>query len=303
MNFDGIYPPVITPYHDDHSVDEAGFISMIEYLIDADVHGIVVGGTTGEYYAQTFDERVRLMQIAQQVIAGRLPMIAGASGIRTEDCIALAQAARDCGADALLLGSPYYAVPTEQELAEHTLAIEQAAKLPVVLYNYPGRTGAMMGEEFLRQVSNNKNICAIKESSGDINRVHVLSCNYPSIALLCGMDDQALEFFAWGARGWICAGANFLPQPHCMLYQAMVVDNDVSRGRAIMAALLPLMVMLEQGGKFVQSIKYACELNGLSAGPVRKPLQELTAVEKQQVEQVVAEVRAAIDNLACARAA
>ena len=99
---------------------------------------------------------------------------------------------------ACLLASPPYAVPTERENALNALTIDRAANLPVMLYNYPGRTGTMMGEEFLDRVGRSRNFCGIKESSGDINRVHLLARDYPHIQLGCGMDDQALEFYAWG---------------------------------------------------------------------------------------------------------
>ena len=195
MQFEGIYTPVITPFHNDGSVDKEGFAEVLEFLIDAGTHGIVVAGTTGEYYAQTAEERTHLMQYAHQVINGRLPMMVGVGAIRTEDSIELAQIARQTGADALLVNSPPYVLPTETENAAHALAIDQAADLPIMLYNYPGRTGVGMGEDYLNQVSASANFCAIKESSGDINRLHLLANDYPNIQLSCGADDQALEFF------------------------------------------------------------------------------------------------------------
>ncbi len=297
MNFAGILPPVITPHRADYSIDEDGFAAMIEHLIAAGVHGVIVGGTTGEYYAQTAEERVALMQLAARTIDGRLPLIIGVGGIRTEDCVALARAARDNGADALLLNAPYYAVPTQRELAEHALAIDRAAGLPVMLYNFPARTGCGMEAEFLERVSRSKNFAAIKESSGDINRLHLLARDYPHLALLCGMDDQALEFFAWGARGWVCAAGNFLAREHLALYRAMALENDVAKGRKIMAALLPLMSVLEQGGKFVQSVKYGCALRGLPAGPARKPLRPLNKAEKRKIERVLETLQTAMTGI------
>lgn len=297
MRFEGVYTPVITPNRPDREIDRDGFAVMIEHLVESGVHGIVIAGTTGEYYAQTRDERVMLMRLAHELIKDRLPMIVGVGAIRTEDCIDYAEAARDAGADAILIGSPYYAVPTQRELARHALAIDRAANLPVMLYNYPGRTGAMMGTEFLDIVGRSGNFQAIKESSGDINQLHALARDYPHIQLGCGMDDQALEFFAWGARSWICAGSNFLPAEHIALYQACAVEGDFERGRRIMSAMLPLMRVLEQGGKFVQSIKYGCELTGLPAGPPRRPLDPLDREEKRRVEQVVRTLRATVSNI------
>ena len=297
MQFKGIYPPVITPHRGDLSIDHDGYATMLEHLVSAGVDGIVVGGTTGEYYAQTREERIELVKRAVEVVAGRLPIIVGVGAIRTEDCIAYGVAARESGADAILVNAPYYAVPTQLELANHALEIDRAVNLPILLYNYPGRTGTMMEAEFFDRVGRSQNFKAIKESSGDINQLHMLARDYPHITLLCGMDDQALEFFAWGAAGWVCGGGNCLPSEHIALYRACALEKDFDKGRRIMSALLPFMRVLEQGGKFVQSIKFACEIAGLPAGPVRKPLRGLTKEQKREVEQVVRTLKTTIARI------
>lgn len=287
MNFEGIYTPVITPYRDDGSIDHDAFSAQIDWLIDQGVHGLINGGSTGEYYAQSMDERRELASLAMDAIAGRVPLMVGAVAIRQEDSIAMAEHAARIGAASILVGSPPYAVPTERENALNVLRIDRAANLPIMLYNYPGRMGVMMGEEFLNRVGRSRNICAIKESSGNINRVHLLAREYPHIQLSCGMDDQALEFFAWGARSWVCGGSNFLPAEHLALWRACVVEGDFAKGRRIMSAMMPLMRVLEQGGKFIQCIKHGVEMRGQKAGPPRPPLKGLNKDDKRQLEQVV----------------
>ena len=287
MKFEGIYTPVITPYKDGGAIDRDAFVAQIESLIAAGVHGIVNGGSTGEYYAQSMTERIELATLAKQVIGDRLPLIIGTGAIRQEESIQMAETAAKIGAAAILVGSTPYAVPTEQENALNALAIDRAANLPVMLYNYPGRMCVTMGEEFLDRVGRSRNFCAIKESSGDINRLHMLARDYPHIQLSCGMDDQALEFFAWGARSWVCAGSNFLAAEHIALWQACAVEGNFNKGRRIMSAMLPLMRVLEQGGKFIQCVKYGCEIMGRYAGPPRAPLRALNKDDKRQLEQVV----------------
>lgn len=287
MKFEGIYTPVITPHNADGSIDRDAFAAMIEHLIGAGVHGLINGGSTGEYYAQSMTERKELASFAKEVIGGRVPLIVGTVAISTGDSIEMAEHAARIGADAILLGSPPYSVPTERENALNALAIDRAADLPIMLYNYPGRMGIDMGEEFLDRVGRSRNFCAIKESSGDINRVHLLARDYPHIQLSCGMDDQALEFFAWGARSWVCAGSNFLPAEHVALWKACAVEGDFNKGRRIMSAMLPLMRVLEQGGKFIQCVKHGCEMMGNYAGPPRRPLKALNKDDKRQLEQVV----------------
>ena len=294
MRFEGIYTPLITPYHADFTLNEAALAETVEHLIAAGVQGLIVAGTTGEYYAQSMDERVDLMRRCGALIAGRVPMIVGTGAIRTEDSVAYAEAAKEAGADAILIATPPYAYPTGREIALHALAVDRAANLPAMLYNYPGRMSVDMDEDCLDRLGRSPNFCASKESSGDINRLHMLARDYPHIALSCGMDDQALEFFAWGARSWVCAGSNFAPEAHIALYRACAVEGDFPRGRAIMSAMLPLMRVLEQGGKFIQCIKHGVTLRGIAAGPPRKPLQPLNKDDKRALEEVIRTMNATI---------
>jgi len=297
FQFNGIYTPIITPYHDDGTVHWDALADVVDYLLAAGVHGIISGGSTGENYTQTVAERIALAEFVQARIKGRCPFVVGTGAMLPDESLALAVAARDMRADAILLASPPYAVPTDRENALNALAIDKAANLPIMLYNYPHRTGTMMGPEFLDRVGRSRNFCGIKESSGDINRVHLLARDYPHIQLGCGMDDQALEFFAWGAPFWVCGGSNFLPAEHIALYDACVGRGDFASGRRIMAAMLPLMRVLEQGGKFIQTIKYGVTLNGIEAGAMRRPLIGLNKDEKRSLEQVVRVLKTTIATI------
>ncbi len=297
MQFEGIYTPLVTPYFDDFTLNEAALKETVDLLIEKGVAGLIVAGTTGEYYAQSMEERIDMMARAKALIAGRVPMIVGTGAIRTEDSIAYARAAVEAGADALLVTTPPYAYPTGREIALHALAVDRAANLPVMLYNYPGRMSVDMDEECLDRLGRSPNFCAIKESSGSPDRLHMLARDYPHISLSCGMDDQALEFFAWGARSWVCAGSNFAPEAHIALYQTCANEGDFTKGRAIMSAMLPLMRVLEQGGKFVQSIKYGLTLRGIDAGPPRKPLQPLNKDDKRQLAEVIRTMNASISEI------
>jgi 4-hydroxy-tetrahydrodipicolinate synthase len=297
FEFEGIYTPLVTPFHADGSVHWDNLAEVIEFLISNGVHGMISGGSTGENYAQTVAERVEIARFSHERINGRVPLVVGTGAMLTDDSIALAVGARDMGADAILLASPPYAVPTDRENALNALAIDKAADLPVMLYNYPHRTGTMMGEEFLDRVGRSRNFCGIKESSGDINRVHLLARDYPHIQLGCGMDDQALEFFAWGAPFWVCGGSNFLPAEHVALYEACVLEGNFAKGRRIMSAMMPLMRVLEQGGKFIQTIKHGVTMNGIDTGPMRAPLKGLNKDDKRELEQVVRVLKSTIANI------
>ncbi|MBT6544635.1 dihydrodipicolinate synthase family protein [Paracoccaceae bacterium] len=297
FKFEGIYTPVVTPFFEDGSVNHAALSDVIENLIDKGVHGLITGGSTGENYAQGVEERLEIAKFTHAQARGRIPVVVGTGAMMTPDSIVLATGARDIGADAILVATPPYSVPTERENALNALAIDRAANLPVMLYNYPGRMGVHMGEEFLDRVGRSRNICAIKESSGDINRVHLLARDYPHIQMSCGMDDQALEFFAWGARSWVCGGSNFLPEEHLALYNACAVEGNFDKGRRIMSAMLPLMAVLEQGGKFIQCIKYGVTLSGIDAGPMRPPLKGLNKDDKRALAQVILVLKRTISDI------
>lgn len=291
MNFDGIYTPVITPLAADASIDKVAFAEVLEYLIDAKVHGVIVAATTGEYYAHTAQERYDLAKYAKEVIGSRVPLMVGTGAIRTEDSVEYAKVAKQIKADSILVTIPPYALPTEKEVAVHALTIDQTADLPVMFYNYPARMGISMGKEFFDAVfAESKNFVGLKESSGEMNQLHMLARHYPDLEISCGWDDQALEFFAWGARSWTCAGSNFIPREHIALYQACVIEKDFDKGRRIMAAMMPLMDFLETG-HFIQCIKYGCELNGLRTGSVRAPLQDMDTEKKQAFQTIVAELK------------
>ncbi|MEI4194606.1 dihydrodipicolinate synthase family protein [Roseovarius sp. E0-M6] len=297
FTLEGIYTPVVTPLNDDFTVNHDALGDVVDHLVNAGVHGLITGGSTGENYTQTVEERLEIARATRDRLNGRLPLFLGTGMMRTDDSIALAQGARDLGLDGILHGTPPYSVPTERENALNTLAVDRAADLPIILYNYPGRMGVNMGEEFLDRVGRSRNVIGIKESSGDINRVHLLARDYPHIQMSCGMDDQALEFFAWGARSWICAGSNFLPEEHVFLYETCAVQGDFSKGRRIMSAMMPLMRVLEQGGKFIQCVKHGTTMAGLDAGTVRPPLRPLNKDDKRELEQVIRVLKRTIADI------
>lgn len=297
MRFEGIYTPLVTPFRADGAIDWEAWAEVIEFQIASGVHGLIAGGSTGEFYALTDEERLEQFRRLRDIAGKRLPLLAGVNALNADDCPAFAAAARESGMDGLLVAAPPYSQPTDRELAAHCLRIDQAAGLPVILYNYPARTGAMMGEEFLARIGRSRNFCAIKESSGDINRIHLLAREFPHIQLSCGADDQALEFFAWGARSWVSAPANCFPDEIVALYRACAVDGDFNRGREIMKALLPMMTLLERGGKFIQCVKYACDLAGVPGGPPRPPMRPITKELRRETREVAATLKTAVRQI------
>lgn len=286
MNFDGIWTPVVTPFNEDESLKLDVLDKLIDTLIAQGVHGLIIGGTTGEYYAQSMEDRKALLSRVAKHAKGRVPLMAGINATSTADSLELGLHAKSIGFDALLVAAPYYCQPAQGELLVHIQAIDDAFDMPIMLYNFPDRTGVPMTMELIEALRDRPNIQAIKESTGSIERMHALANEHTDqLQLSCGMDDQVLEFFVWGARSWVAGASNFLAPEHVALYKACVIDKDFVSGRELAARLLPMLNLLEQGGKFCQYIKYGCELADLPVGAARRPLLSLNEQEKTVFKQ------------------
>ncbi|AOE85483.1 dihydrodipicolinate synthase family protein [Pseudomonas sp. TCU-HL1] len=293
MNFDGVWTPVVTPFTQEGSIDFPALTPVIDSLIGHGIHGLIVGGTTGEYYALSNGERKQLFGAVAELAAGRIPLMAGINATTTEESLDLGRHAKSAGFDCILLAAPYYCQPTQDELLAHACTVDDALDLPTMLYNFPARTGTAMSFEFIDALKQRPNFQAIKESTGSIERMHTLTQDYADqLQVSCGMDDQVLEFFTWGARSWVAGASNFLAPEHVALHRTCVIEQDMVAGRELASRLLPMLNLLEQGGKFCQYIKYGCKLAGLPVGHTRRPLLPLSEQEKttfaRTFEQLIA---------------
>ena len=276
MDIEGVYVPVATPFNDDESVNEAGYKELIEFQLQAGVRGVVVAGTTGEYYALSTDERAAQFVLARDLVAGRAQLIAGCNAGATRDAIGFATLARELGYDAVMLAGPPTSLPNQRELAAHVRAVANEGGLPVVLYNYPARAGIEFGFEALDALADLPEVIAIKESSGDFSRFLALKHRYEGrITVMCGSDDQCFDYMAWGVRSWLAGTANVLPAQHVTFTNTMLSGNtDLARRQY--AALLPWIQHMESGS-YNQKVKAGLLHLGLDCGPVRRPLLALTA--------------------------
>lgn len=286
MELKGILPALVTPYDKNGAVNLDVLADILEHQLKAGVSGFVPMGTTGEYYALTNEERRLVMNTVREVVADRGTLITGANGSCTREVIEQIKQAQDCGYSNILLAPPYYALPTQEELIGHYQAVLDAIPdINVVLYNYPVRTNVEVGYSVLEAFKDHPRVVAIKESSGNLLRAIEIGENYKGkIQLSCGSDDQALDFFLWGATSWISAPANCFTDKVCDFYNK-VSSGDITGAQNVMRALFPVMALME-AGKFIQKVKYGCELAGFDVGPGRMPLQPLTVEEKAEFRKV-----------------
>lgn len=297
MRFEGIYTPIITPFHEDGSVDWDGYASVIDWQVENGVAGVVVGGSTGEFYAMSKEERISQFKFAADRIKGRIEFMAGVNDIRVDECLEIAVAAKDAGAQSLLIAAPPYSLPSEAELASHVLKIADTTGLSIMLYNYPGRTGVEMGEEFLNIVSKNPLVQGIKESSGDYSRLPYLARSFPEIELVVGGEEQVLETAAWGAKAWVCASGNIFPSECVKFLNILTKEGDFERGKRLMAEFMPLMGILEQGGAFLQCVKHGCKVQGRPSGTVRPPMLPMSDKLKDEMTVVVEATREKVNAI------
>lgn len=279
MKLTGVMPALVTPFDADGRIDFHAFEKLLTRLRADGVKGWVPCGSTGEYNALTAEERVSVLKfVADFADKGEL-LIAGTNAGSTWEVIEHTRRARDLGYDTVLLSAPFYATPAPDELIAHYQAVLDAVDVKIVLYNYPPKVGVEVGLDVLDAFVDNPRILGIKESSGNLLRAIDIRARYGSrYQLTNGSDDQTLDFYLWGATSWICGPAN------CMARACVDLVNTIEAGewlaaRDKMQVIYGAMSSLESG-KFVQKVKYGCELAGTPVGTGRRPLLPLSSEEK-----------------------
>ncbi|MBI4541149.1 MAG: 4-hydroxy-tetrahydrodipicolinate synthase [Gemmatimonadetes bacterium] len=273
--FRGLAVALVTPFREDGSVDQEAFEEHVEAMIAGGVDVLVPCGTTGESATLDAAEQRALVRAAVRVAAGRVPVMAGAGANDTRKALALAGAAVEEGADALLVVCPYYNKPTQEGLYRHFEAIARSVDVPVCVYNVPGRTASNLRPETMLRLAELENICGIKEASGDLGQVMSLVRDLPhGFLVLSGDDELTLPILALGGDGVISVIANEAPGPMAELVRAGLV-GDFESARRIHYRLLPLM-----RANFVESnpipVKSALEMLGRMRAHFRLPLTPIS---------------------------
>ena len=271
--FQGVFSAMVTPMTAAQEVDYETLASFAGYLVEAGVHGIIPLGSTGEYYALNAQEREAVVAATLDAVAGRVPVLVGTNAGSTRQVVEYSQQAQEQGADGLLLAAPYYSLPTHDELLEHFRVIDAEVDIPIMLYNYPGRTGVDMTPDLVGRLAELDNVRYIKESTGDMTRVGEIIRRFGErITVFCGCDTLAYESFLMGAAGWVGGVVNVLPKQHVELFDLAVSRKDLPAARELYYGLLPVLALMEAGGKYTQFVKAGCELMGRPVGPPRQPL-------------------------------
>ena len=291
--FRGIFVAMVSPMTAEEEIDQPALAKFVDYLItEGGVQGIVPLGSTGEFYAFSPEERTLVLKTTLEAASGRVPVIAGTNAASTREVVEFSKQAEQAGAAGVLLAAPYYSLPTDDEMFEHFRAVNDAIGIPIMLYNYPGRTGVDMTPDLIVRLSELDQIQYIKESSGDVTRVSeiIRRCG-ENITVFCGCDTIALESFVLGAAGWVGGVANVIPELHVELYDLAAVKQDIPAAKDVHYRMLPLMALMEGGGKYTQFVKAGCGLIGHPVGPPRQPLLPPTMEELATLKETIDSVR------------
>ena len=278
----GSITALITPFKDG-KVDEAAFRALVNWQIAEGTQGLVPCGTTGESPTLSHDEHNRVIEICVEEAKGRVPVIAGAGSNSTEEAIMRSRHARDVGCDAVLHVTGYYNKPTQEGQYRHFMAVADAADIPLILYNIPGRAVVGISVETMVRLSRHRNIIGVKDATADLMRPSRERIAIgPDWLLLSGEDGTALGYNAHGGSGCISVTANIAPRL-CAEFQAACAAGDFAKAREYQDRLMPLHDSL-----FCETspapVKYAASLLGKSSEEVRLPLAEATEGARAQVK-------------------
>lgn len=286
MKWHGSMVALVTPFRDDR-VDEAALRKLVEFHVSAGTSALVPCGTTGESATLSIEEHEQVIEMNVQVSRGRLPVIAGTGSNNTKEAIELTQHAKEVGANAALLITPYYNRPTQQGLYLHFKAISEAVDLPLVLYNVPSRTAVNLEPETLsRLVDDCPNIIAVKEASGNLDQMkRILEITRGKLALFSGDDALTLSVLEIGGAGVISVVANLVPCDVAAMIHAWDSGNRDETQR-LSEKLLPLSKVL-----FIETnpipVKTAMGLMKMISPKMRLPLCEMSSANQERLRQAL----------------
>lgn len=283
--FQGSITALITPFKNGN-VDEKAFQNLVDWQIKEGTNALVPCGTTGESPTLSHDEHRRVTEMCIEVAAGRVPVIAGCGSNSTTEAVGLTKHARKAGASGALVVTPYYNKPTQEGLYQHFKAVNDAADIPVIIYNIPGRSVVNMSVDTMARLAKLPNIVGVKDATGDLARVPLQRMAIGADFIqLSGEDQTALAFMAHGGRGCISVTSNIAPRL-LSEFQAHCLAGDYAKALVIQDKLTAVHEAM-----FVESspgpVKYAASLLGISSADMRLPMVPVSEATKQKVQEAL----------------
>ena len=282
----GVLPAITTPFDANGVIDESFLARHASWMIDNGCRGIVALGSLGEGATLRFPEKVRVLEVLVAAVGARVPVIAGVSGLSTEECVQMAKAAEQAGCGGLMVLPAYVYKGDWRETAAHFNAVIQATPLSCMLYNNPIAYGISLDIEHVRELAQNENVHAIKDSSGDVRRLTaVREAMGDRLNLFAGLDDMVVECALMGADGWVAGLVNAFPAESVRVFE-LARDGRARDARTLYEWFLP-MLRFDTVGKFVQLIKLVQQEVGMGTETVRPPRLALEGEEREAALRVV----------------
>lgn len=290
LNWEGIYPAVLTPFTKDGEIDFEMFALNTEAQIKAGVHGIILAGTLGEASALEAEEKFELLKYAKKITQGRIPVILNLSENTTKNAVNFAQKARELGADGLMLLPPMRYKADSREVVEYFKAVATATDLPILIYNNPVDYGIYVTLEMFEELIECPTIQAVKESTRDLaNVTRMINRFGKRIKILGGVDTICLETLMLGADGLVAGLVDAFPNETMAMYNS-VKAGEYDKAIAIYRWFMPLLE-LDIHPKLIQYIKLAATSEGISSPHVRAPRLELHGEEAEKIQKIIEESR------------
>ena len=285
--FEGAGVALVTPFKENGEVNYEKLEQILEDQIQGGTDSIIIVGTTGEASTLTHEEHLDVIRFAVKVVKGRIPVIAGTGSNCTDTAKYLSEEARNAGVDGCLVVTPYYNKATQKGLIAHYTAVAEAARVPIIMYNVPSRTGCNIQPETAAYlVQNVPNIVGIKEASGNISQVaHLMNLADGKIDLYSGNDDQIVPLLSLGGIGVISVLSNIAPaQTHEIV--ASYLRGDVKKSCKMQLDAIPLVSALFCEVNPIP-VKAAMNLMGMEVGPLRAPLTEMEPENKERLKKAM----------------
>jgi 4-hydroxy-tetrahydrodipicolinate synthase len=286
MKIKGIYTPVVTPFRKNYEIDFGSLEKILKFLLKKKIHGIVIGGTTGEYFSLNFQERVQLFEFVKKIVGNKCQLIAGTTAINANEAIELSLIAKYLGYKCILLGSPPYSQPTQEESAQFFLNIAKKVQIPIMMYNFPEKMAFEIKEPFLKKVMSNKFFTSIKHNSSNPAMIKHFASNYPSLQIACGNDLQFLEFCSWGSKSWVGGLSNCFPQIHVEIFKEAILNKNFDRAENKLLKLKQVIDYILSISKYTQSVKFLMQELGFCSDLCRSPYLKLTLKEKNNIRKL-----------------
>lgn len=283
----GVIPAIVTPFAEDECIDETALVTITRHVVNNGVHGIMTTGGTGEFPLLLREERKVVTQIVAEASHGEVPIIAGTAACSTREAIMLAEDAAEAGAHAAIVTPPFYFILPEAALYQHFTELAKHSPLPIVVYNNPLYTGNSLTPSLIGRLAQLDNVIGLKQSQADLGQlVEVIRLAGEHVSICTGIDSQFYAALCVGAVGIFSTAATICPRQMVDVYENYMAGRH-AEARTLHRQLQCLNRFLEYDPGYVTPAKEALNMMGLPAGRVRRPVPELTEVERGGVREAL----------------